>query len=639
MMSTVGARMALIVGVAVGFALGAASAQASFLPSISYSVGASASAIGYGDFNDDGIPDLVIARPADDDVVIMFGRADGTFSPPSAPIPVGSDPVSVTSCIPMDAYRVGYVAGPSFPVPDFNSDMHCDLAVSDAGSDQIAVLIGNGDGTFQKPIFIPTDGTPGAIVATHAGLNYEGVVFTEPAQNRVGTIRFLDGSSYLGPTWTPVGSDPSALVTSYDPLSDGWTVAVADTGSSDVQQLEAVSGDPPWVQIGDWSVGPDPEALAAGAFGPGGSLGYAVADGSSNDVRLLGFQQEGEYLYSVQSSPIPVGADPMAMVPLTGPGDPADSGLAILNGGAGTVTILRQTSAGSTNDGSWPSYSSSLVPVPATATQLVAQPFRPELDYTAQVFASPPATDLAALDPAGSVSVLLQRAPRLMLTPTSLKFGHVTSGTSSAAQLSVTNVGQIASRVDHIELSGPMAGPFTVDAGSCTGTTLDPGQSCAMTLRFHADSPGGWGGLLFAFTSPDQSSVFGTAHFDGSADLHAAVTSPSQQGVAAVLRAGVRMAGTCSASCSLTIHALLARKKTTAEPAKTSALAVIRLRLRHRGRVRLHMQLPAWTHKQPGLPTAHILLRGTAQGTAYERGSTKKVRVTLKPVAVRLTAR
>ena len=93
------------------------------------------------DFNGDGLPDLAVTQgtvstsanpfPAGN-VVILFGKRDGTFGPPVT-IPVG--PVGNS-----------YLAS-----GDFNGDGVTDLALTDSvstGPGQVALLLGKGDGSF-----------------------------------------------------------------------------------------------------------------------------------------------------------------------------------------------------------------------------------------------------------------------------------------------------------------------------------------------------------------------------------------------------------------------------------------------------------------------------------------------------------
>ena len=48
---------------------------------------------------------------------------------------------------------------------DFNGDGRPDLAVANSGSDDISVLLGNGDGTFQAPVRIAAGASPTSLVA------------------------------------------------------------------------------------------------------------------------------------------------------------------------------------------------------------------------------------------------------------------------------------------------------------------------------------------------------------------------------------------------------------------------------------------------------------------------------------------
>ncbi|MGA9511698.1 MAG: FG-GAP-like repeat-containing protein [Candidatus Sulfotelmatobacter sp.] len=99
--------------------------------------------IATGDFNGDGIPDLVATNYFEDggSPTIFFGKGDGTFTAPK--------PVSFT----LEYFPTSIVVG------DFNGDGVLDLAFSDLNGVEIA--LGNGDGTFietsPSPIKVPTE--------------------------------------------------------------------------------------------------------------------------------------------------------------------------------------------------------------------------------------------------------------------------------------------------------------------------------------------------------------------------------------------------------------------------------------------------------------------------------------------------
>ncbi len=99
-----------------------------------------------GDFNGDGRLDLAIANwnssvptPVASTVSILLGNGDGTFQPPQQYL---ESPGQDNS-------------GDRLVVGDFNNDGNLDVAVSHVGGG-ISVLLGNGDGTLQPPILVPT---------------------------------------------------------------------------------------------------------------------------------------------------------------------------------------------------------------------------------------------------------------------------------------------------------------------------------------------------------------------------------------------------------------------------------------------------------------------------------------------------
>lgn len=86
-----------------------------------------------GDLNSDGKLDLTTANIDTNNVSVLLGNGDGTFAPPMT-FPLSSS----------------YFTGPlSVAVGDFNGDRIPDLAAAPGGPvGSIAVLLGNGDGTF-----------------------------------------------------------------------------------------------------------------------------------------------------------------------------------------------------------------------------------------------------------------------------------------------------------------------------------------------------------------------------------------------------------------------------------------------------------------------------------------------------------
>jgi hypothetical protein len=113
----------------------------------SYPVGGTVLSVAFGDFDGDGRIDIAAAHPGGI-VSLLFGMGDGSFS-------IGAtSQISLPGSPPFSDYVTNLM------VADFNGDGRRDLAMTlcyDRGSPpcRLAVLIGNGDGTFQSPIIHP----------------------------------------------------------------------------------------------------------------------------------------------------------------------------------------------------------------------------------------------------------------------------------------------------------------------------------------------------------------------------------------------------------------------------------------------------------------------------------------------------
>jgi hypothetical protein len=112
-----------------------------FQPAVGYDAGAGPFGVAAGDFNRDGKQDLAVVNYAANTVSVLLGNGDGTFQP-HVDYAVGTYPFTVA-------------------VADFNGDGIPDLAISDTlcvvpsttcPHGTVTILLGNGDGTFQPDV-------------------------------------------------------------------------------------------------------------------------------------------------------------------------------------------------------------------------------------------------------------------------------------------------------------------------------------------------------------------------------------------------------------------------------------------------------------------------------------------------------
>ncbi len=123
-----------------------------FAAPINYAAPNAPVAVFIGDFNGDGKPDLAVAfnnGNTNGGVSIYLGNGDGTFQ------------AAVNFATPAPALAIA--------VGDFNGDGKADLAVTNSASlsttGAVAVLLGNGNGTFQTAVNYAVSGIPESVIA------------------------------------------------------------------------------------------------------------------------------------------------------------------------------------------------------------------------------------------------------------------------------------------------------------------------------------------------------------------------------------------------------------------------------------------------------------------------------------------
>lgn len=139
-----------------------------------FAVGKSPVAIASGDLNVDGHPDLAIVNQADSTLSVLLGNGDGTFTTAAnSPLATGQNSTAVT-------------------IADFNGDGNPDLAVTDPLTDSISVYLGLGQGLFAPAFELPVGTNPTAILAANlSGASSPDVAVTDDPSGTAGEVTVI----------------------------------------------------------------------------------------------------------------------------------------------------------------------------------------------------------------------------------------------------------------------------------------------------------------------------------------------------------------------------------------------------------------------------------------------------------------
>lgn len=163
-----------------------------------YRVGTGALSLAVADFDGDGTPDVASANQVSASVSVLLNGGDGSFGPVMT-YSTGPDPATIMAA-------------------DFNKDSRQDLAVVSFGANTLSVFIGNGDGTFQPRVDFPTGLSPFSFRIANGDFNTDGI--PDIAVTSVGLLADSvavmigqgDGSFALG-TFLRPGTQQSSIVT------------------------------------------------------------------------------------------------------------------------------------------------------------------------------------------------------------------------------------------------------------------------------------------------------------------------------------------------------------------------------------------------------------------------------------------
>lgn len=236
---------------------------------VNYSTGSSPNGIGIADFNGDNIADIVTANTTSNNISLFKGNGDGTFQTASN-VSTGSttNPVWVT-------------------VGDFNIDGKMDIATANQGANNIAILLGNGDGTFQSPAYYNAGAAP--ISITSADFDVDGKLDIATSNKNDNNISIFigigDGTFQTAVNYT-AGTNPSYILAA-DIDGDGKQDIL--TANFDVKNIGFFinKGDGTFYDMTAYLTGGKPTSLSVSDFDNDGKIDIAVPLWDKNSVSIL----------------------------------------------------------------------------------------------------------------------------------------------------------------------------------------------------------------------------------------------------------------------------------------------------------------------------------------------------------------
>jgi hypothetical protein len=343
--------------VAVALALPAgALAQASFSgPEFFHAGGDNPRSFAVGDLNNDSNPDLAVANASSDDVTVLLGGGSGHFAATGDSFSVGDNPRSVA-------------------VGDFNGDSEPDLAVANQGSlmvtaGDVSVLLGRGDGSFDGPSTLTAGANPSSVAVgdfngdaepdlavTNWGSSDVSVLIGEEEAEEE-DVRFAAAANF------DTGSVPSAAAVGHFNGDSEPDLAVANAGSDNISVLpgkveECPVDRPACVEFesaDDFDTGNGPTSVAVGNFNGDSELDLAVANFAGDSASVLLGRTEAcppgrpACVQFGSASNLPVGSFPSAVAVSDFDGD-SEPDLAVANQGGDSVSVLLGQAEGEGED-------------------------------------------------------------------------------------------------------------------------------------------------------------------------------------------------------------------------------------------------------------------------------------------------
>jgi len=492
-----------------------------FQPPLSYGTGLGSTTGAIADLNGDGIPDLVTVNPgcyiddfycSSNTISVLLGLGNGGFvAQTQYPSGYGSvyladytgdgEPDVVTTAPNVIAVLPGNGDG-TFQAPittpisqygywmvpgDFNNDGKQDVALvfpNSSGPGMVGVFLGNGDGTFQQPIASTVGLKPEYLTA--ADFNHDGNLDLAVTNYDANTVSILLGN----------GDGTFQTHHDYPTPQMPYVVMAADLNLDGIPDLVVTSSAGTSIFLGngdgtfrarvDYPFGVA-DSVAIGDVNNDGFPDLVFSSYDSNNVVVsLG---NGDGTFRTPTTIVGPGGDRLKLADFTGDGK---LDLVLGHADAGPEAWL-YTGGG---DGTF-----------ENPTNYLAGMYWIE-DLAAFDLNGDGAPDLVTTDQSGFVGVILSAA-FIAVTPHELNFGSQGVGTGSAPQnIAVSNPSNVALSLGNIGTTGPFS-----QSNNCPAS-LSPGGTCTISATFAPQATGPQSGAVTiansARNSPTMVALSGT---------------------------------------------------------------------------------------------------------------------------------
>jgi dienelactone hydrolase len=346
---------------------------------------------------------------------------------------------------------------------DFNSDRRLDVAVVNLASNNVSILLGNGDGTLRSAVDYAVGSGPISVAV--GDFNGDGKLDLAVANSNSNNVSILLGNgdgTFQAPTDYDTGSGPFSVAVG-DFNGDGkLDLSVSNLNSNNVS-IFLGNGDGTFQAAVDYGAGSGPTSVVVADFNGDGRLDLAVANNLSNRVSVLLGNGDGTLRSAVDYA---VGSGPISVAVGDFNGD-GKLDLAVENENSNNVSILLGNGDGTFQAAA--NYGAGLNPTWITVGD----------------FNRDGALDLVNVNLGSDgmgVSIVLQD-PAVLLSTARLNFGVQVVGVRSAPEpVTITNSGSGTLNISSITIVGTNKDDF-MQTNSC-GSSIPPGAHCTIRVTF-----------------------------------------------------------------------------------------------------------------------------------------------------------